>query len=82
MKKIKLKGVLATLSDVELKNVRGGGTTDYRMVMPDDMIVDAEGENPCEKKQEGDPCSFINDRGVTQHGKCRGVMSLHCSDLS
>jgi hypothetical protein len=78
MKKISLKGVQETLSDWELKNVKGGGFY-YPMVMPDDMEVTGEssdgncdtlpacGDTPekqyCAGKKCGDSCTANGRNG-------------------
>jgi hypothetical protein len=82
MKKIKLNSVLETLSEMELKEVKGGGTDDTRMVMPDDMIVveppgggggggsDNKPKKPWDGKKLGDSCEFVNLNGYLKYGIC------------
>jgi hypothetical protein len=61
------------------------------MVMPDDMVVDAgssDGLTPSQEACKGKPigvrCSFKDNRGVTQPGKCVIYFGspIHCTNLN
>jgi bacteriocin-like protein len=73
MKTISSKGIKETLSECELKNVKGGCEPDCEC----DKIT------ACKGKKEGDTCCFVDESGVTQHGTCQTTpfSSRHCSDF-
>jgi natural product precursor len=96
MKKINLRGISESLNEEELKNVVGGsqggvGGMDSMQVMPDDdggSVAVAGQLSPkqeaCKDKPIGASCSFKDNRGVTQYGKCVSFYGRpkHCSDLN
>ena len=96
MRTINLKGITTSLSENEMKYVKGGNPLSLEIANPDlladDGGDDGFGANPLSPKQEackspkkdGDPCSFVDDRGRTQYGKCVTIYGRprHCSDLN
>jgi len=70
MKTINLRGITESMSEREMKLVKGGGKNDERMVQPEESLTSAE--NLCKDVTiEGWPCKIPNSLGGFNWGTCK-----------
>ena len=91
MKTINLRGITNSLSENEMKHVKGGSVP-FEVATPDLLADDGESSKPLSNKQiaclppnvVGGYCEFYDDRGVLRGGRCVKILGqkAHCSNLN